>query len=579
MRYWVREKLPAVQWTARRAGGRIAELVRRVGGWLAELWLGRSRGTRIRIVAVAAVLALYSVVKFAAVPGVPCEVSAAKECPPADRAIDLVPADALLYAHLTLDRDSGQFERIDDIAEQLPDATGLARELGSVLPLPTGTAVDIGTQVLPWADRDLALARIAGPGDSAPSVFIVGVGDRAGAEQFLASVAPPGQSQPKKQEDASLDVYPGGFATAFAGDNLAFGDEPAVRAALDAEAGIAPGLEDSPQAEVRDEIPEVRFAEIYLSREGVQRLLKGAGTGATQLDTFVDYGATEGMAAGVTAGEDGVQLELASRLSPELLERSPTAFAELPEFEPSLTGEMGGRSLGYIGIGELGPTVSTLLEKAEAGAQGLAGSLRSLARRLQREAGVDPLAQLLPALGGQAALTAEPTDVVPFASLIVEGVHEALAREVLARLERPLLRSLRPGRGVPLPRVQEQDVEGVDVRSVQISPTVNLSYSIFDGMLVVSTDPAGIAQVRSGGESLADSDLYERAMDPLPDEVSALVFLNLQELLGLAEQAGLAADPLYASLSDDISKITSVGVAVTTEDEVLRTELFAALER
>jgi hypothetical protein len=95
---------------------------------------------------------------------------------------------------------------------------------------------------------------------------------------------------------------------------------------------------------------------------------------------------------------------------------------------------------------------------------------------------------------------------------------------------------------------------------------------------VVSTDPAGVAQVRSGGDGLGGTDSYEAVVDRLPSEVSALVFLNLDELLGLAEQAGLAEDPLYASLSDDISNIPSMGLGVTGSTEEIRSELFLALD-
>jgi hypothetical protein len=60
--------------------------------------------------------------------------------------------------------------------------------------------------------------------------------------------------------------------------------------------------------------------------------------------------------------------------------------------------------------------------------------------------------------------------------------------------------------------------------------------------------------------------------------VSALVFLNLDELLGLAEQAGLAEDPTYASLSDDLDKIESLALAVSGDKDELRSELFLATD-
>ena len=206
----------------------------------------------------------------------------------------------------------------------------------------------------------------------------------------------------------------------------------------------------------------------------------------------------------------------------------------------------------------------------------MAGSLRTLAQNLQQQAGVDPLKDLLPALGGQAALVAEPTDSVPYASLIVDGVDEEKAGDALASLQRPILRAV--GTGAPqVPSFQSKEIDGVAVHSVQISHTVDLSYALFDGKLVVSTQPEGIAQVRSSGDNLAGTSAYQAATDRLPDHVSALVFLNLDEVLGLAQQAGLADDPLYASLSEDISHVQSLGLAVRGSDEELRSELFLAI--
>ena len=105
-------RVRAVGYGAREKGQQAGRLL--AEGWerLADLvWLKRSHEGRIRIGAVAGVLLLYAVLKFIPVPGVPCSVSAVKECAPPDDAVALVPADALLYTHLTLDEDSTQFER------------------------------------------------------------------------------------------------------------------------------------------------------------------------------------------------------------------------------------------------------------------------------------------------------------------------------------------------------------------------------------------------------------------------------------------------------------------------------------
>jgi hypothetical protein len=283
------------------------------------------------------------------------------------------------------------------------------------------------------------------------------------------------------------------------------------------------------------------------------------------------------MAAAATLKDDGMEINLISDLDPNLEQQSPTVFADLPQFNPSLADQAGPRAIGYVGVGELGPALTRTLATAGAGAQGLTGALRALAQSLQQEAGVDPLKDLLPALGGQAALVAEPTDSIPFASLIVDDVDEKKASNALAELQGPLIRSLGT-EGPQVPAFQATEEEGVTVYSVPVSSTVNLSYAVFDGKLVISTQPDGVTQVREGGDDLASTGGYEEATDRLPSPVSALVFLTLEELFGLPPlQESLAVNPLYASLSEDISRIGSLGIAVRGSEDELRSELFLAI--
>jgi hypothetical protein len=563
--YWLREKAQAAwRW------------IKQVAAALAYWWSKRSRTTRMRIFAVAGVAVLYLIIKFLPVPGVPCQISAAKECAPSDDTIAYVPRNALLYAHLTVNSDSHQWELAGDLGDELPNFTALLQSDTSSIATPAGRAVDLGHEVLPWAKDDLALIGVPGPKKTTAEAYVVGVGDKAKADRFLTSLSPGGKPKQAKVGGDTLSVYSDGVATARSGDQALFGSVLAVRAALAARSGHLPRLEGSPQDAARSDLPNVRLAEVYLSPAGISRMLAGRPGSATQLNTFVDYGASTGMAASLRARDDGVEVNLVSDLDPKLEQRSPTVFATLPQFEPGLADEAGPRALGYIGVGDLGPALNKALATAGASAQGLAGSLRALAQGLQQQAGVDALKDLLPALGGQAALVAEPTGGVPYASLIVDGVDEKKASAALASLQQPLLRSVGT-KGRQVPPFQSKEIDGVTVHSLQISPSVDLSYGIFDGKLVISTQPEGISQVRSSGDSLAGTSGYQAAVDRLPDPVSALVFLNLDEVLGLAQQAGLAEDPLYASLSEDISHVQSLGLAVRGSDEQLRSELFLAI--
>jgi hypothetical protein len=116
----------------------------------------------VRIFAAAGVVVLYLVVKFAPVPGVPCEISAAKECAPSNNTIAYVPQNAVLYAHLTVNSDSHQWELAQDLRDALPNFTALLQSDTSDLAGPAGRPIDLSREVLPWAKDDLALLGVPG---------------------------------------------------------------------------------------------------------------------------------------------------------------------------------------------------------------------------------------------------------------------------------------------------------------------------------------------------------------------------------------------------------------------------------
>src|SRR4029450_11999761 len=147
------------------------------GGATAAWWSRRSRGARMRIFAAAGVVLPYPVVTFAPCPRVPCEISAAKECAPSNETIAYVPQNAVLYAHLTVNSDSHQWELTQDLRDALPNFTALLQSDTSALAGPAGKPIDLSREVLPWAKDDLALLGVPGPNKTTPEAYITGVGD------------------------------------------------------------------------------------------------------------------------------------------------------------------------------------------------------------------------------------------------------------------------------------------------------------------------------------------------------------------------------------------------------------------
>ena len=205
--------------------------------------------------------------------------------------------------------------------------------------------------------------------------------------------------------------------------------------------------------------------------------------------------------------------------------------------------------------------------------------------------GVDLGADLLPSLGGEAAFALEPSagaggganqatppsagslagSETPFLLFLGKGVDEKRAGTALAGLEAPLAKALSSGSQAPTFR--KHRVGGVTAHSLPLSNTVDLTYAIVESALVIATDPAGVQQVASGGDRLGDEDLYGQATGGLPGSVSMLGYVNLRDVVALAERAGLAQDPAYTTFAAEIHKLEALGLGVQSSASQLATDL------
>jgi hypothetical protein len=515
------------------------------------------------------VLGVYALVRFVPLPGVSCEVSPAEECPAVDDAIELVPAEAYAYAHLNLDRDSSQFEQAEKLAEKFPHFAAIAQ--GSFQALGPGRRLDLGIDIFPWLGDEVAAAEIAGRGGRPESLLLIDVGERAGARAFLSKVGGRAARE-TEHRGTEIVVYRRGLASAEQGSFLLLGPPAAVRAAIDTAQARADALAGSEEAaSLRTELPDHRLADLYVSEDGIDRLLANRGGLAAQLDTFADFGASEGVAAALVAHDDGLELELRSVLDPEAARASPSFFSAFPPFSPSLAAKFGSSTLALLSVGDPSQTVRLLLEQADAAVPGIAEAFDRLNSDLARDGGVDIEDDLLPALGGEAAIGVAPGRAVPFVTAVFADVNEDKARDAVARLQAPLIAALDPARTGVAPTFSSRRVEEVEVRSVRLGPALHLSYAILDEQLVVSTNPRGVAAAIAGDEDLAGTDTYRAATARNPDEVSALVFLNLDGLVELAEPRGLAE--IVSDFSQDLARLRALSLTVRSRPDSIVTQV------
>jgi Protein of unknown function (DUF3352) len=574
LRYAIRRRTRRARFVAEDVAYAVRRRTRATSTAPLERWSGLPQRTRELILAGSAGLVVVVVIALVAVPNLPCQAPGGDECSPPDDAIELVPGDSLAYLHADTDPDTQQYENAAEIADRLPKLTD---QLINRLPGPTGGTFSYRREVAPWLGEEAAVAVIPVRSGKRDVTTLLEIGDEEGANRFVQDLTGD-EPRTESYRDHELGTS-GGLTVATAGDFVVAGPDAAVKRVIDTDAGGRSLADSEPADEVRDALPDLRLAELIVSEQGAAELLAPGGSLAP-FEAFVNARATLEAGAALVAREDGFELEIHSVLDPDAA-NAPGFFAAFPSFEPALEGSVGEGALAYLALGDPEQSLAGLLSQATAEAPGIAAGFERVAERLRRSGNVNLEQDILPLLTSQAAVAVEPSvggsDAVvagvPFVSLIVEEVDAEAATEALSQLQAPLVKALEPQRGLQAPVFKEQEIEGVRVQSLTISPTVELTYAIVDGKLVLSTDPAGVRQVASGSSSLEDSERFSMATENLPEEVSALLYLNLGGLLGVAEQAGLGEDPAYALFSGELRKLEGLAVAVDRAEDAIDTKI------
>jgi hypothetical protein len=218
------------------------------------------------------------------------------------------------------------------------------------------------------------------------------------------------------------------------------------------------------------------------------------------------------------------------------------------------------------------PSVSCALRALAKRFDGVAAAMKTVARAAQKRGGVSVQDEVMPLLEGRGALIASPGDPAPILTFVVDGVDEREALDMLSRLQPALIRLVGTQELGQAPTFGSADVAGVTAVTANLAPGLELSYAAWDGRLVVSTALKGIAAVRKG-EGLPGTDSFDSVLGGRPSALTALVFLDLNQLLTLGEQAGLAEDPRYLAVRDDLQKLRAAGAVVSREENFTTAEL------
>jgi hypothetical protein len=314
---------------------------------------------------------------------------------PASAAAKLVPADALVYVHLSTDRDRPATARAAKLAERFPSwpsvRDGLIRRLSA-------PGCPQGADALKSADEAALALFDVGEGATANSLVLIDTGrERSGGDRRC-----------------------GALRLGYVGRFLAIGQPESLRAARDLQAGRGKALADAPDyRRVLARLPEDRVADGWASRDGVRRLLAPQGGVLGAAGVLFDQPALKGAGFALSATDRGAKLVVRSVLDPK---RRGTGGSGFKPFEPTLDESVPDGAMAYLGVSGLSGALARVLAAAGSDAQALA----PLVGRLDRG--------ILDVFRGEAAVLLLPAVPAPVLTIIAKADDESAARRAVARL-------------------------------------------------------------------------------------------------------------------------------------------------
>jgi Protein of unknown function (DUF3352) len=121
---------------------------------------------------------------------------------------------------------------------------------------------------------------------------------------------------------------------------------------------------------------------------------------------------------------------------------------------------------------------------------------------------------------------------------------------------------------------------GVSLKTLTIKPVV-VRWGGFDGRVLLTTGPTGVADYRASGSKLADDGTYKDALSAAgtPDKTAGLVYLNLHDGLQLIESyAGLSGNSIPPNIAADLKPLHSFVAYTTASGDVSKSVAFLEIK-
>jgi hypothetical protein len=531
----------------------------RLRGWRAGVRAWRARMRRVggrRLLGITA--AAFGALALGLIVGL--IVAPAPTGPPDDQAAALVPADALAYINLSLDRGRPAVRRSLALARRLPALAAFAdtartRLAATISPTPSALALAAG--VREWLGDEAAFAVLNTPGTVAGSLLFAASRDRSRARAFLSAS---GARAVGSERHVTLWRYPTGAYAALVGRFVALGQLASVRAAIDVADGARSLAASAAYRRAAAGEPADAVLEAYVSGSGVRRLLEPRPGLLGALGVLLDRPALLGVGFAAAPTADGFRILVRSALAGDARARARPAA-----FHPALPRALPASAVAVLDVEALPSEAPRLLRALErAGIAGRVGPLLARLGQALRAEGAD-VGGLLALLRGESALALTQVSGSPALLLAARDPQPRRARYLLAQAAYALEQSLRSSalQAGEIASISQIGVDGTQVQQLALQPGVQLDYAVTRRLVIVATGLRALAQVLSAPRSLTASAGYRAALPNVPARAGSLLYLDSSQLFGPGARLRSIKGAGVQALKALLGNVQTIGLTAT----------------
>lgn len=487
------------------------------------------------------------------------------------------PASSIAFFDVNIDRSSDSWKQMLELGARFPSWPKLVTQLNTSLNKVSSDGTSFSRDIEPWLGGEASVAvtgvTVGGGAGGGSAQFVVYV--QSTDDQKLEAALTRSGDTVKGAAYAGYDTFTSKDSTVFAavhdGSLLVSNSEAALHTSIDVQSGTGDKLSDSTAyKDALAALPKDNLAVGYVDGSQLATLaqlatsqassagVQAGGVSPQSLNSLTtQLKGVQSIGLAITPEDQGIRFSAVELLSKD----APASMTDVKEFTPTLESSASGDSYVYIGFQNLGPMLETALKSLGTSQ----ANLQQTFTQLQTATGISFENDLVPLLSGEHAITVGPGLPVSAALLLKPAdatKGEATLRKVTAALEKQGIATFLNANGG-----QTTQVSGLPV-----------GWRRAGDLLAISNDPKAGDPVSSSLADDASWKAFQKAIG-VPDSVTAILYVNVGRLLGLAQSFTSSSSASDKEALDNAAHIGRVVAWGTKDGDTISADLFVEITK